>query len=262
LTGQLQSNDLFFASPAVIAGGAPAKLYAPAVFEPLSSFNHLDETAYPGGTPNSLMTPNIAQQEAIHDPGALARRMFSDLGWGPASSAPGAAPAAVLNLVARTVGNTATLTWSASALATSYRLIAIGPGVNLDRNIGNVTTVSGSVPPGTYAISVFAVNAAGESAPATTSFVIGGAALPSPPSVVTPVVVGRTVSITWTRVADATAYRLVATLNGVPILDANVGDANSISASECPAGSYTVTVYAVNGVGQSAVGTSTAFSIS
>src|SRR4029453_1894245 len=112
---------------------------------------------------------------------------------------------------------------------------------NLDLNIGSVTTVSGSLSSGTYAVSVFAVNALGQSAPATTTFVVGEATLPPPPSAITPVVVGRTVTVNWTRVADATSYRLVATLNGAPIFDANVGNASAISASECPPGSYTLT---------------------
>ena len=46
LAAQLQSNNLFFdstkARPA--NGNKAAKLYAPAVFQPGSSYSHLDET--------------------------------------------------------------------------------------------------------------------------------------------------------------------------------------------------------------------------
>ena len=38
-----------------------------------SSYSHFDESTFPAGNPNSLMTPQIASREAIHDPGPVGR---------------------------------------------------------------------------------------------------------------------------------------------------------------------------------------------
>ncbi len=83
LAQQLTSNDIFWDGTAArsAAGGAPPKLYIPSSWQPGSSYAHLDESTYRAGDPNSLMTPQIGQAEAIHDPGAITRGMFTDMGW-------------------------------------------------------------------------------------------------------------------------------------------------------------------------------------
>jgi hypothetical protein len=83
LRTQLISTNLFFNSPSVLTSnaGARAKIYAPATFTAGSSIAHLDETTYPAGNPNSLMTPQIGLRETIHDPGAIAMAMLNDMGW-------------------------------------------------------------------------------------------------------------------------------------------------------------------------------------
>lgn len=75
---QLTSNNLFFNSP--IASSRP-KLFAPGTFSGGSSIAHLDESLYPAGNPNSLMSPQIGFQEVMHNPGPLVLDMFSDMGW-------------------------------------------------------------------------------------------------------------------------------------------------------------------------------------
>jgi hypothetical protein len=87
LGSQLVSNNLFFnGTTAKLAnGGIPPRLYAPATWSQGSSFSHLDETAYPQGNANSLMTPALAPGEAIHDVGAIVRGLFMDIGWTVAS---------------------------------------------------------------------------------------------------------------------------------------------------------------------------------
>lgn len=83
LATQLQSNSVFFTGPEAVAanGGTPPPLYAPASWQQGSSFSHLDESTYPAGDPNSLMTPALDMAEAIHDPGPVALGMFRDMGW-------------------------------------------------------------------------------------------------------------------------------------------------------------------------------------
>ena len=90
---QLVSDNLFFIGENAVEAnnGLAPKLYAPNNWESGSSFSHLDEVTYGAGDPNSLMTPQIGMAEAIHDPGAIARGMFEDMGWTlvPAANAPG-----------------------------------------------------------------------------------------------------------------------------------------------------------------------------
>jgi hypothetical protein len=83
LGAQLTSNNLYFDGPRtrLANGGNPARIYAPASWQGGSSYSHLDEATYPAGNPNSLMTPQIASREAIHDPGPITRGIFEDIGW-------------------------------------------------------------------------------------------------------------------------------------------------------------------------------------
>lgn len=83
LATQLQSNSVYFSGPQAIAanGGTRPPLYAPASWISGSSYSHLDETLYPAGNPNSLMTPQFGTGEAIHDPGPVTLGMFRDMGW-------------------------------------------------------------------------------------------------------------------------------------------------------------------------------------
>jgi hypothetical protein len=70
------------------------RMYAPLSWDQGSSYSHLDENTYPNGDPNSLMTPGINNGEAVHDPGPIARGMFTDMGWTTSASqvAPTATP--------------------------------------------------------------------------------------------------------------------------------------------------------------------------
>ena len=83
LAAQLTGDDIYFNSPnAVVAnGGSPPKLYAPSSWDQGSSYSHLDEATFSAGNPNSLMTPQLGQAEAIHSPGAITLGMFEDMGW-------------------------------------------------------------------------------------------------------------------------------------------------------------------------------------
>ena len=83
LGNQLTSNQIYFDSPKVrnAAGGNRARLYAPASWQQGSSYSHLNEGTYGPGNVNSLMTPAIADAEAIHNPGPIVRAIFASTGW-------------------------------------------------------------------------------------------------------------------------------------------------------------------------------------
>ncbi|MFN8453929.1 MAG: hypothetical protein U0401_04525 [Anaerolineae bacterium] len=78
LGNQLRFGPLFFDGPATRAanGGQPARLQA----EEDVPADHLDESTY-RGNPNGLMTPIIADGEAIHQPGPIVMGAMRDMGW-------------------------------------------------------------------------------------------------------------------------------------------------------------------------------------
>ncbi len=88
LAGVLQSGNVFFDAPMSTAANAGTRpeLYAPAIWESGSSFSHLDETVFPPGDPDSLMTPFLSLDEAIHNPGDIILCMFEDMGWTTSSN--------------------------------------------------------------------------------------------------------------------------------------------------------------------------------
>lgn len=57
------------------------RLYAPSTWDDGSSIYHLDDSSYPAGDPNSLMTPYTGMGEAIHFPGPNALSIMYDMGW-------------------------------------------------------------------------------------------------------------------------------------------------------------------------------------
>lgn len=79
----LTSNSLYSGSPvAVLDGeGSRPRLYAPRPFNDGSSVYHLNESTYPSGNINALMTHASGKGEAIHNPGPLTNGIIADLGW-------------------------------------------------------------------------------------------------------------------------------------------------------------------------------------
>jgi hypothetical protein len=83
----LTNNDVFFSGPLANRasqqdpGPTPPKLYAPTVWDPGSSFSHVDEATYPPGDVDALMTPRIGQGQAARLPGPIVCGIFGDMGW-------------------------------------------------------------------------------------------------------------------------------------------------------------------------------------
>ncbi|ELR69915.1 hypothetical protein C900_04438 [Fulvivirga imtechensis AK7] len=82
LGNQLISNNIYFNSPtATLNNGSRPRLYAPTTWNAGSSIAHLNESTYPAGNANSLMTPQIGMDEVMHDPGPITLDMLADMGW-------------------------------------------------------------------------------------------------------------------------------------------------------------------------------------
>lgn len=80
----LRSASVWASSERIAAAASPldrAKLWAPATWQQGSSFSHWDENLYPRGTPNALMTPQVAPGESSASPGPLTCAFFGDMGW-------------------------------------------------------------------------------------------------------------------------------------------------------------------------------------
>lgn len=90
LTGELRSGYAGWSGGAGRAayGDEWPSLYAPSTYAEGSSFSHLDEASYPQGDPDSLMTPFLAPDEVIRDPGAIVRGVLADMGWHTSTLAP------------------------------------------------------------------------------------------------------------------------------------------------------------------------------
>jgi hypothetical protein len=77
------SNQVYFNGPIAMAvnAGQQPRIYAPAAFALGSSCVHLNESTYPVGNPNELMTPFGASGVANHWPGPIAIAVMRDIGW-------------------------------------------------------------------------------------------------------------------------------------------------------------------------------------
>jgi len=80
---QMTGGNLFCNSAAATAenGGILPRTHAPGTFVPGSSYSHWDEVTFPAGNVNSLMSPQIANGEANHNPGPITLGYFEDMGW-------------------------------------------------------------------------------------------------------------------------------------------------------------------------------------
>ena len=131
----LSGSGIFWAGAQGVSanGGVRPRLYSPPTYLPGSSFNHLDETAFPPGDLNSLMTPSLAAAEVIHTPGAVLNGMFADMGWGSRCSFGLSRTLAQIGAaggsVSVTLSTTAGCAWTASTTS-GFASIAAGHNGN------------------------------------------------------------------------------------------------------------------------------------
>lgn len=80
---QLTSDNIYLTGTSTLLAnnGNPVKIYAPNAFAQGSSLSHLDETLFPEGNENELMTPFIDFCSSNHNPGPLVKAILKDLGW-------------------------------------------------------------------------------------------------------------------------------------------------------------------------------------
>ena len=83
LGAALSNNQVYFSGPLtnIANGGSHARVYAPSTFALGSSCVHLNESTYPAGNVNELMTPFSSAGVANHWPGPVCLGILRDIGW-------------------------------------------------------------------------------------------------------------------------------------------------------------------------------------
>lgn len=81
LKKSLTSNALYFGLKNTKFANALPRLYAPATYKNGVSFSHFDETTYPSGSVNSLMSPSVRAAEVNQSPGELLLNCLNEMGW-------------------------------------------------------------------------------------------------------------------------------------------------------------------------------------
>ena len=183
------------------------------------------------------------------------------------------------NFSATTSGNTVSFTWTASSIgaAASRYLIEAGsaPGLAnvalLDTGYVATSLTVPNVPPGTYWVRVRGANAAGTGAPSQDVSVVMGPSggcvgLPAAPVLLTPVVSGVNVSLSWnapTIGRAPTGYVLFAgSASGLSNLASfGTGSAATSFAASAPAGVYFVRLAASNACGVGPVSNEVTFTL-
>jgi|694.fasta_scaffold22659_5 hypothetical protein len=83
LGSHLTSNNLYFNGYDANSNNnnVNPKIYTPSIWKSGSSYAHWDESYFPKGNVNSLMTPVLNYAESIHNPGNVTKGLLMDLGW-------------------------------------------------------------------------------------------------------------------------------------------------------------------------------------
>lgn len=83
LGNQFTGNQIYFGgeNAVLMNDGVKPKMYAPSTFSLGSSLLHLNESTYPAGNINELMTPFAGPSNAVHDPGPIVMGILKDIGW-------------------------------------------------------------------------------------------------------------------------------------------------------------------------------------
>jgi hypothetical protein len=183
----------------------------------------------------------------------------------PPPPLPATPPGVPTGLRSTISGSTVTLAWNAVTSdwsmaadpATSYRLqVGNAPGTSnlFSQNVGNTTSVSGTVPAGTYFWRVVAMNGAGQSAPSSeATFTVGACIAPGAPQAVTSSVAGNVVTLSWMPPASGTvpvSYVLEAgsASSLANLYNGPIGALTSLTVA-VPRGTYFVRVRAQNACG-------------
>lgn len=201
LASVLQSQSVYWdGASGVASNGSRPRLYAPAAWEQGSSISHLDEATYPIGNANSLMTPAIGPQEAVHSPGAVSVGILHDEGW--TAWVPGTvlAPDAPTAVTGTRGDGSAAVSWTPGndygGTVSQYAVTATPGGATCtSATVG--CTVTGLTNGTAYTFKVTATNAAGTSPASAASAGVTPAGVPATPSAPTVTAGNSSATVNW-----------------------------------------------------------------
>jgi hypothetical protein len=175
-------------------------------------------------------------------------------------------PSIPTNLQSVVTGNNVTLSWSAvtadaaASAATGYTLqvgTTLGTSNLFNAAVGNLTSVSGTVAPGTYFWRVRATNSAGSSAATADRQFTVGCTLPGAPTNFAFTLSGRVVTLTWTAptTGAATNYLIEAgSATGLAnLVVLPTGSATPGAQALAPSGTFFVRIRGQNACGNGPV---------
>jgi hypothetical protein len=211
LASALQNQSVYWDGKVAVASnsGVRPRLFAPTTWETGSSYSHLDETTYPAGNLNSLMTPAIGPQEAIHTPGPVAVGMLVDQGWKATLPGLAAAPGAPTGVTAAAGEASATVSWTAASSNNStvtHYVVTASTGGRTCTTSGSLTcTVTGLSDATPYTFTVTATNGVGAGPTSSPSTAVTPGGAPGAATAVTGTPADGLVHLSWTA-APAHGY--------------------------------------------------------
>ena len=241
LGNELISNDIYFDSPgaAFANSGSRVPLFAPATWQPGSSYSHLGESY--NNNAHALMTYSISKGETIYSPGSVTLCMFSDMGLAVAEACP---------ITGLTAANDSPMELGSATQLTAS--IASGSNVEYEWDFGDGDSSSGAVisheytATGTYTATVTATNPVSSDVASTLVEIIPATILISGLTVAndSPTVLGFTTHMTATITSGSDVqyeWEFGDGASGFGALGAHIYPAT---------GTYTATVSATNTVSQ------------
>ncbi|MCB9169181.1 MAG: T9SS type A sorting domain-containing protein [Flavobacteriales bacterium] len=153
----MTSGQVYFNGPIAMAdnGGVAPRIYAPSTFALGSSCVHLNESTYPNGDPNELMTPFSDPGHADHWPGPICIAMLQDIGWtiAPDVGIHGTAPLAAATIYPDPATEVVHLATPTPMVAPRIRVIDLGGREVVAARSGMETDVA-SLSAGTYVLEL------------------------------------------------------------------------------------------------------------
>jgi hypothetical protein len=130
--GRAMTSPLVWSGPAATAAnnGVKPKLYSPRPYEDGSSVTHLDENAFPTGSPDSVMTPVLDPGEVFRSPGPVALAMLADMLQKPLTNKAQTLPTKPVNVRALVGDKYALITFESPACRRIDRITGYNVTVN------------------------------------------------------------------------------------------------------------------------------------
>lgn len=164
-----------------IADGLTYELYAPSNWVSGSSYSHFDESAYPGGTAGSLMTPALGTGEAARILDSPTLGLMARMGWPLTVAATTPTITSASPSITAAVLSWDRNLWKTGTAPNLYVIEAWRDGVTLETSVSVGAAATGSVigslsPGATYTLKVipWGANGNGEAATATVTLPVGG----------------------------------------------------------------------------------------